>query len=133
MATVKNTYRRNKDRNESGFMKTNILVNNNIMGWFSHYAGSISYERQLPISYLPYLLWLVLIGVFYIGIKHDANRTIRQINKKRARVEDLKVDYTTLKADYMYASKQTEVVKKVQPMGLEESMVPMFKLKPKEE
>lgn len=134
MATVKNRYKKKQpDEGTVPPLRSSMLVNNNIMGWFSHYAGEFNFRNGLPISFLPQLVWLIFLGIIYIGIKHDANRTIRQVNQARTRVEDLKVDFTTLKADYMYASKQTEVVKKVQKFGLEESKVPMYRLKPRED
>jgi hypothetical protein len=46
----------------------------------------------------------------------------------QAEVEDLRADYTTMKADLMFASKQSEVAKKVQLYGLRETLQPPFKL-----
>jgi hypothetical protein len=46
----------------------------------------------------------------------------------QAEVEDLRADYTTLKADLMFASKQSEVAKKVKIYGLKESLTPPFKV-----
>mgnify|MGYP001796119542 FL=1 len=43
-------------------------------------------------------------------------------------IEDLRADYTTLKADYMYASKQSEVAKKVEKLGIKESLRPPEKI-----
>jgi len=43
-------------------------------------------------------------------------------------VEDLRADFTTLKAELMFASKQSEVAKKVKEQGLEESMSPPYKI-----
>jgi hypothetical protein len=43
-------------------------------------------------------------------------------------VEDLRADYTTLKADIMYASKQSEVARRVKDLGLKESINPPYKL-----
>jgi hypothetical protein len=43
-------------------------------------------------------------------------------------VEDLRADYTTLKSDVMFASKQSEVARRVKPLGLKESLNPPFKI-----
>ena len=43
-------------------------------------------------------------------------------------VEDLRADYTTLKADLMFSSKQSEVARKVQAFGLKESLIPPYKV-----
>lgn len=91
------------------------------------------FEEGLPVKYLPHILFLTMVGVFYIGNNHFAERTIRKIDKLEEEVEDLRADYTTLKADLMFKSKQSEVAKRVAEMGLEESMVPPTKLEINEE
>jgi hypothetical protein len=86
------------------------------------------FEDGLPVRYLPYVLFLVVLGIFYIGNSHYADKTNRKISKLEREVEDLRADYTTLKADYMYASKQSEVAKKVKELGLFESLEPPHKI-----
>jgi hypothetical protein len=43
-------------------------------------------------------------------------------------VEDLRADVTTLEAEYMFSSKQSEVAKNVKTLGLEESKQPPYKI-----
>ncbi|MDX1629297.1 MAG: FtsL-like putative cell division protein [Fulvivirga sp.] len=86
------------------------------------------FENGLPVKYLPYILFITCIGLFYIGNSHYAESTIRKIDKLKREVEDLRADYTTLKADYMYASKQSEVAKKIANKGIKESLQPPEKI-----
>lgn len=86
------------------------------------------FKNGLPAQYLPYVLYISIILVLYIGNAHYAERTIRRIDKLKTEVEDLRADYTTLKAELMYASKQSEVAKKVKMLGLEESKRPPYKI-----
>jgi hypothetical protein len=86
------------------------------------------FEGGLPVRYLPYVLFLVFLGLFYIGNSHYADKTNRKISKLEREVEDLRADYTTLKSDYMYSSKQSEVAKKVKELGLFESLEPPHKI-----
>ena len=86
------------------------------------------FEDGLPVTYLPYALFIVLIGLFYIGNSHYADKTNRKITKLEREVEDLRADYTTLKSDYMFSSKQSEVAKKVKELGLFESQEPPYKI-----
>jgi len=90
------------------------------------------FEEGVPVKYLPYALFVAALLIFYIGNSHYAERTIRQTDKMKTEVEDLRADYTTLKADLMFASKQSEVAKKVAPYGLEESYKPPYKIVVKE-
>jgi phage shock protein A len=69
-----------------------------------------------------------VLGIFYIGNSHYADKTIRKIDKLEQEVEDLRADYTTLKSEYMFASKQSEVAKRVKKLGLVESQEPPFKI-----
>lgn len=85
-------------------------------------------EDGLPVRFVPYILYFTLVGIFYIGNNHYADKTIRKITKLEQEVEDLRADYTTLKADYMYASKQSEVANRVKKLGLEESSTPPYKI-----
>ncbi len=86
------------------------------------------FENGLPLKYLPNVMFTVLLIIFYIGYNHYADKNARNINKIEAEVEDLRAHYTTLKAQYMYARLQSEVQKKVKPLGLVESMDPPYKL-----
>ena len=77
---------------------------------------------------MPYILYFTLIGLFYIGNSHYAERMVRRMDQLEREVEDMRANYTTLKASYMYESKQSQVAKRVKALGLEESATPPFKI-----
>jgi hypothetical protein len=84
--------------------------------------------RQVSSAYLPQVLFLMALGILYIGNGHYAENTIRKINEAQKQVEDLRADFHTLKADYMFNSKQSEVASKVRDSGLRESTEPPLKI-----
>jgi hypothetical protein len=86
------------------------------------------FEEGFPVHYLPKILFVMVLGLIYIGNTHYAEKTVRKINNIQAEVEDLRADYTTLKSELMFSSKQSEVAKKVKPFGLKESLTPPFKV-----
>lgn len=86
------------------------------------------FEEGFPVQYLPKILFALLLGILYISNTHYAEKTVRDINAIHAEVEDLRADYTTLKADLMFASKQSEVARKVNDYGLKESFTPPYKI-----
>jgi hypothetical protein len=86
------------------------------------------FEDGFPVKYLPKILYVVALGLIYISNTHYAEKTVRRISAMQAEVEDLRADYTTLKADLMFASKQSEVARKVSEMGLKESLKPPYKV-----
>ncbi|GAB3334586.1 hypothetical protein GCM10027511_43670 [Hymenobacter humi] len=86
------------------------------------------FREGLPVRYLPHLLFVMLLTLLYIGNTHYGNRMNRSIHRLKQETEDLRADYTTLKSDYMEASKQSEVARKVAAFGLVESSSPPFRI-----
>lgn len=86
------------------------------------------FEEGFPVQYVPKILFVMTLGILYISNTHYAEKTVREINSMQAEVEDLRADYTTLKADLMFASKQSEVARKVKEFGLKESLRPPYKV-----
>ena len=86
------------------------------------------FEEGFPVQYLPKILFVMLLSLIYISNTHYADKTTRAIDRAQNEVEDLRADYTTLKADVMFASKQSEVARRVKELGLKESLRPPFKI-----
>ncbi len=82
----------------------------------------------IPLKYIPQILFVTFITIFYIGNNHFSEKTTRKIEKLEIEVEELRADYTSLKADYMFSSKQSEVARKVNKMGLIENETPPVKI-----
>lgn len=118
---VKNRYKiktqDSKPRGESLFTKMDRLL-----------KVDTSFDSGLPVRFVPYILYFTCIGLFYIGNNHYAEKTVRKISRLEEEVEDLRANYTTLKAGYMLESKQSEVAKRVKKLGLEESATPPHKI-----
>ncbi|QNP52443.1 hypothetical protein H9L05_01235 [Hymenobacter qilianensis] len=86
------------------------------------------FREGLPVRYLPHVLFIMFLTLLYIGNTHYGYRMNRNIQKLKLETEDLRADYTTLKSDYMEASKQSEVARKVAAYGLVESSSPPFRI-----
>ncbi|SET58136.1 FtsL-like putative cell division protein [Hymenobacter actinosclerus] len=86
------------------------------------------FREGLPVRLLPHLLFIMFLVLLYIGNTHYATRMNRSIQKLKLETEDLRADYTTLKSDYMEASKQSEVARRVAAYGLVESSSPPFRI-----
>jgi hypothetical protein len=99
---------------------------------FSWLQNTLSIKKLLldgiPLKYIPHILFVTFITIFYIGNNHFAEKTTREIEKLEIEVEELRADYTSLKADYMFSSKQSEVAKKVEKLGLIENETPPVKI-----
>lgn len=86
------------------------------------------FETGFPTQYLPKILYVMFLGLIYIGNTHYAEKAVRRINTIQAEVEDLRADYITMKSDLMFASKQSEVARKIKEYGIKESLTPPFKV-----
>lgn len=100
-----------------------------LFGWMSRWVKDDStIGNSFPARYLPKVVFVVVLGVFYVWNTHYAERSIRKIDKLETEVEDLRADVTTMEAEVMYGSKQSEVAKKVKALGLVESKEPPYKI-----
>ncbi len=86
------------------------------------------FESGLPVKYIPYILYITVLGIVYIANTHYSDRLNSSILKLQKEVEDARSAYTTLKSDYSYESKQSEVAKKVKSIGLIEDKNPPRKI-----
>ena len=82
---------------------------------------------------LPFILFLVLLGMIYLGNMHLAERNMRDIDKMTKEVKELTWDYKTTKADLAFKSTLSEVAKRVDTLGIKESIEPPQRLKEKED
>jgi len=87
-----------------------------------------AFDDGLPVKYVPNVLFTAFIMMLYIANAHYGDKLVRKTNKLKNEVNDLRADYTTLKADLMFKSKQSEVAKQVISIGLEESIEPPVKI-----
>jgi hypothetical protein len=78
----------------------------------------------------PFVLFLTVVALFYIANSYYAERKIRQINKINNELKELRSEYITSKSKLMFVSKQSEVAKTAEEMGLpiKESTTPPGKI-----
>lgn len=88
-------------------------------------------ENGLPTNYIPHMIFVAILGIFYIGNSHFAENMIRQTNKLESQVENLRSNYTSRKVEFMYSSKQSEILKSIQEkdLKLKESNKNLYKIK----
>ena len=75
---------------------------------------------QSLVKQIPFFLFLALLAVVYIYNGHYADKTIRNINRTAKEVKELQYEYISVKSKVMYQSKQSELIKAVEPLGLKE-------------
>lgn len=85
-------------------------------------------ERAFFVDNFRYILLVVLLAAVYIANARYAERQMRQINLLQREIKELRWQYMDNTSELMYKSKQTEVAKTVEHLGLKELRQPPKKI-----
>jgi len=85
-------------------------------------------EERVPVKYFYYFGWIVFLLVTYERIGFQSEEYVRNSIKLKKEVDDLRAEYTSIQAEYMKSGKQSVVIEKVKPDGLEENLNPPKKI-----
>ncbi len=84
--------------------------------------GKSTFKRMVNykwiIHHLPFFLFLALLAILYIANGHWADKTIRNINSTARQVKNMEYEYKTLKSLEMFRSRESQIIKAAQPLGL---------------
>lgn len=96
-------------------------------GLSSVFSGTFL-TNEKTLKHLPFILFLALIAIFYIANGYYADDKIREFNKISNQLKELRSEYISTKSELMFASKQSEVAKSAEKIGLTEPVVPPIKI-----
>ena len=88
---------------------------------------SFIYNKWI-VKNIPFYLFVAALMIIYIANGHYADKTIRQINSTAKHLKEMKYEYKTIKRDVIFRSKESELAKAVEPLGLRELLVPPIRL-----
>ncbi len=88
----------------------------------------IRLNYQLVVQNLPFILFLSMLAVVYIYNGHYSDKLIKEINRTAKELKELQFEFKTVKSEVMFRSKQSELAKAIEPMGLKELMTPTIVL-----
>ena len=80
------------------------------------------------IKQLPFILSIAALAMCYIANNYNSQKTAIEINRTLKEIEGLRYEYISTKANLMYISKQSEIIKRLGASGLKESIVPPDKI-----
>jgi hypothetical protein len=86
--------------------------------------------REAMTRQLPFVLFLTVLAVLYIGNRYHAERMVRKISETEIEVKNLRAEQITIAAELMNISKPSEVAAIVDSknLGLKPSVEPPKKL-----
>jgi len=104
--------------------KNNIKQNSKIQrpGW-----RKLIYQKWI-VKNIPFFLFLAMLTIMYIANGHYADKTIRKINALDKHLKEMEYEFKTVKRDVIFRSKESELVKAVEPLGLKELISPPMKI-----
>ncbi|MES2628550.1 MAG: FtsL-like putative cell division protein [Bacteroidota bacterium] len=96
-------------------------------------TGSIL-TRDSIVNQMPFVLYIAVLLVFYIGYGYYGEKTVRELDKVDRQLKEIKSEYTTTSTKLEVLRQQSKVAEEIERMGLEESRVPPKKIviEPKE-
>lgn len=91
--------------------------------------GSIL-THDMFLNQLPYILFLTVLAVIYIGNRYHAEKILRETINVTSELKELRAEAITTTSKLMFKSKQSEVARLVKEngLGLKEAVEPPRKL-----
>lgn len=76
------------------------------------------------VKNVPFFLFLSALAVVYIYNGHHAEKAIKDINKTTRELKDLQYEYKMVRSEWMFMTKQSEVIRAVAPTGIRQLLEP---------
>lgn len=86
-------------------------------------------QGQWMVQHVPFIFFLALLAIVYIGNGHYADNIVRNTGKATRELKQLQYHYKTLQAELIYRSKEDELARAVAPLGLQRSLEPPAQLR----
>jgi len=80
--------------------------------------------RKGVIKLLPLGLFITLLMIIYIANNYWSIKSFREMYSLKKELKELRFEHITTKSDFMYISKQSEVARKLDSLGIKESTIP---------
>lgn len=103
-------------------------INSPNKGHGSGKEGTGSNSRMLAHKLIPFLVYLAVWGVIYIGNRHYAQQVELKVNELQEELQTYRAEYLTMKSELMFKTKQSEVAEMVDTLNLQELTAPPEKL-----
>jgi hypothetical protein len=81
-------------------------------------------DRNQLVHSMPFILFVTVLIMFYIGNSYDAESTIRKIDKIKVELNEKRAEFISTRSEVMFRSKPSEVAKAVEPMQIKEPLEP---------
>lgn len=80
------------------------------------------------VSNVPFLAFVLLLGVFYIANNNAAIETQRELDKQQKNLKELKWRYMDAQSKLMNAGMEAEIIRRGAIIGMKPLMMPAYKI-----
>lgn len=84
--------------------------------------------KENVLNNVPFMGFLFLLAILYISNSYYAEKNLRDSAKLNKELKELKSEFISTRSELMFVSKQSEVARAVNPIGLYESVAPPKKI-----
>ncbi len=92
-------------------------------------AFNFLFNYRWMVKNINFFLFLAALAMAYIANGHMSDNRIRRINDTGRRLKDLQYEYKTLKSEMMFKSRESEMVKAAEPLGLTMDSIAPYRIK----
>jgi hypothetical protein len=85
-------------------------------------------NRNQVVHSMPFILFISLLLIIYIGNNYYAEGLIRDIDRTKKELKEKRAEYISTKSRLMYHSNQSEMAKALEPFQVKESVHPPGKI-----
>lgn len=85
------------------------------------------YNRWI-VKNIPFYFFISALALIYIANGHYADKAMRKISNIEKHLKEMEFEYKTVKQDVIFRSKESELARAVEPLGLKELLVPPLRI-----
>lgn len=89
------------------------------------FRKKLKYNRWI-VKNIPFYLFAAVLTVLYIANGHYADKMIRDTSRTEKNLKEMEYEFKIVKRDVIFRSKQSELARTVEPLGLQELTEPPF-------
>lgn len=86
------------------------------------------FNRNQIVHSMPFILFVTLLIIGYIGNSYYAEHIIREIDKTKTDLKENRAQYISIMSKLMYQSNQSQIAKALEPDQIKESTEPPGKI-----
>jgi len=92
------------------------------------FLGGDYLSKEWVVGNLPFLLYVAILAMFYIGNTYYTEKTYKDIERTKNELKELRFQYINTRSELMFRSRQSEIIKQAEALGLKESILPPYKI-----